>query len=166
MKVILLGDTHMPRMAKQLPPRLTEELRDADRILHTGDWQTADVAEELQNYAPVEGVAGNVDPPELLERFGKKKTITIDGIRIGLVHGDGKGKNTPQRALDAFRPDLPNFIVFGHSHIPLIEERNGVLLFNPGSPTDKRRQPRFSFGVLETADADPIPRHIFFDSEA
>ncbi|SIT84586.1 metallophosphoesterase family protein [Edaphobacillus lindanitolerans] len=165
MKIIITGDTHMPRMAKKLPPPLLEELETADHIIHTGDWQTPEVYDELARFAPVDGVSGNADPPELRERFGQKKTITLGGVRIGIVHGDGKGKTTPRRALDAFMEDPPDLILFGHSHIPMNENHDGTILFNPGSPTDKRRQPRFSFGILETGAGTPEPRHVFYDSK-
>lgn len=165
MKIILISDTHMPRMAKRIPSRLAEELETSDFILHAGDWQTLELADELSRYAPVDGVAGNTDPPEIGKQFGRKKLLTLDGLRIGIVHGDGTGGTTPGRALDAFKDERPDLILFGHSHIPFMEERDGILLFNPGSPTDKRRQPQFSFGVLETGDGDPRPRHVFYDSK-
>ncbi|MCM3086442.1 metallophosphoesterase [Bhargavaea ginsengi] len=165
MRIVILGDTHMPRMAKSLPPRLIKELGTADRIIHTGDWQSLAVYDELQRFAPVDGVYGNADPPEIREQFGREKCFSFDGITVSLVHGDGKGKTTPIRALDTFREEQPDIILFGHSHIPYHENHDGIVLFNPGSPTDKRRQQESSFGILETADTGFTLRHIFYNSK-
>ncbi|MCC3377775.1 metallophosphoesterase, partial [Cohnella sp. REN36] len=79
----------------------------------------------------------------------RKKVLTFGKYRIGLVHGDGKSKTTERRAVDAFAKEDVHIIIFGHSHIPLLRWHEGRLLFNPGSPTDKRRQPQFSYGILE-----------------
>ncbi|MBO8173003.1 MAG: metallophosphoesterase [Bacillaceae bacterium] len=152
MRVCVVSDTHMPRRAKEFPHQLVEELEQADLIIHAGDWQTMEIYELLRTYAPVEGVAGNVDGEEIIRRFGKKKILSLEGFRVGLVHGDGRGKTTLQRAVDAFKGEQVDAIIFGHSHIPLLEERDGIILFNPGSPTDKRRQPRYSYGVLTVGD--------------
>ncbi|KZE39859.1 phosphodiesterase [Bhargavaea cecembensis] len=165
MKIVILGDTHMPRMAKALPPRLIAELETADGIIHTGDWQTLEVLHELKRFAPVDGVYGNADSPEIRELFGREKRFIFDGIAVSLVHGDGKGKTTPLRALETFREEQPDIILFGHSHIPYHERHDGIVLFNPGSPTDKRRQPEFSFGILETAGTGFSLRHIFYSSK-
>ena len=133
-------------------------------ILHAGDWQNLDVFFELSAYTETIGVAGNVDPWEIVDRFGKKKIVTVENLKIGIVHGDGTGKTTEQRAVEAFAEDEVDLIVFGHSHIPLMKEINGVTLFNPGSPTDKRRQPQYSFGLLEVGEKWTV-QHIFFDKE-
>lgn len=161
MKVVILSDTHMPKKAKKLPDRLTEELKEAELILHAGDWQTLDVVKELEQYAPVEGVAGNVDNEEIIERFGQKKTVQAGDITIGLVHGDGKSKTTTKRAWEAFQGEEVDILVFGHSHIPFHESYGKTVMFNPGSPTDKRRQKEYSFGILQT-EPDFKLEHIFF----
>ena len=165
MKVVILGDTHMPRMAKALPPRLIDEFESADRIIHTGDWQSLEVFLALKRFAPVDGVYGNADPPEIRDRFGREKRFSLDGTTVCLVHGDGKGKTTPLRALETFRDEQPDIILFGHSHIPYHEQHDGIVLFNPGSPTDKRRQPEFSFGILEIGHAGFALRHVFYSSK-
>ncbi len=109
-------------------------------------------------------MTGNVDPWDILDRFGKKKIFTIDGLRIGVIHGDGVRSTTEQRAFDAFADEKVDIVVFGHSHIPVMRDENGVTLFNPGSPTDKRRQSQYSFGLLEIGDSWQL-RHVFFDKE-
>lgn len=163
-KVLILSDTHIPARAKQLPKILLDACAEADLILHAGDWQNLDVFFELSAYTETIGVAGNVDPWEIVDRFGKKKIVTVENLKIGIVHGDGTGKTTEQRAVEAFAEDEVDLIVFGHSHIPLMKEINGVTLFNPGSPTDKRRQPQYSFGLLEVGEKWTV-QHIFFDKE-
>ncbi|MFC3209746.1 MULTISPECIES: metallophosphoesterase family protein [Planomicrobium] len=163
-KVLILSDTHIPARAKQLPKILLDACEEADLILHAGDWQNLDVFFELSAYTETIGVAGNVDPWEIVDRFGKKKIVTVENLKIGIVHGDGTGKTTEQRAVEAFAEDEVDLIVFGHSHIPLMKEINGVTLFNPGSPTDKRRQPQYSFGLLEVGEKWTV-QHIFFDKE-
>nr|WP_316047281.1 metallophosphoesterase family protein [Planococcus glaciei] len=85
-------------------------------------------------------------------------------MKVGVIHGDGSRKTTEQRAFEAFAEEQVDIIVFGHSHIPVMREVDGITLFNPGSPTDKRKQPQYSFGLLEIGDTWNL-RHIFFDKE-
>ncbi len=108
----------------------------------------------LAEIAPTDGVGGNNDPPELVARLGRRKVVTVQGVRLGLTHGDiGPGRTTPQRALRAFADEAGlAAILFGHSHIPLVQRLpDGGWLVNPGSPTDKRRQPGFTWALLEVA---------------
>ncbi|MGA9290287.1 MAG: metallophosphoesterase family protein [Anaerobacillus sp.] len=163
LNVIILSDTHMPRMAKKLPNPLLEELKSADLLIHVGDWQTKDVYEELKLYAPVTGVYGNVDESFFYKEFEKKIILELEGHRIGITHGHGKGKTTEKRALDQFQGEEVDLILFGHSHIPLHKEYDGRIIFNPGSPTDKRRQPQYSFGKMVLHHGEPIKiEHLFF----
>ena len=152
MKIGIVSDTHLSA-GRKLPAKLLEGLQGADAIVHAGDWVTMDAYEQLSRIAPVHGVAGNCDGEELIRRFGMRATIEIGGVRIGIVHGhEGPGRSTPERARLAFRDTSPDLIVFGHSHIPLQEVKDGIMLFNPGSPTDKRRQPSYSFGIVTIED--------------
>lgn len=142
------------------------------RILHLGDWTEPFVLGLLARIAPTDGVAGNNDPPGLVEQLGRRKIVVIEGARLGLTHGHlGLGRTTAQRALRAFaeEPGLAA-ILFGHSHMPLVERQpDGSWLVNPGSPTDRRRQPSFSWALLEIADGlvadasiryfDRVPAH-------
>ncbi|MCQ6560096.1 metallophosphoesterase family protein [Paenibacillus mendelii] len=168
MKIIVVADTHMPRMAKKLPDRLLWELRDADTVIHAGDWTQLSIYEELAAHAPTVGVAGNNDGPGIIKLFGYRKQLEFEGHQIGIVHGHGTGKriNTEQRALDSFKGTSVDVILFGHSHIPLQKRVGSVLLFNPGSPTDKRRQPRYSFGVLQLNPGAIKAEHIFYDDKS
>ncbi|MEH7276819.1 metallophosphoesterase family protein [Neobacillus vireti] len=162
MKIVVISDTHLPKRKKGLPPRLIEELKDTDLILHAGDWQTLDVYKELQSYGRVEGVYGNVDDQEIKAMLPYKKIVEIRGYKIGITHGHGKGKTTEQRAIETFKGEEVDCIIFGHSHIPVIRYEGDLLIFNPGSPTDKRRQKLFSFGVISLSDKITA-EHIFFN---
>ncbi len=154
MRIGVVSDTHIPMRARALPPILFEAFGDVDAILHAGDVATEDVLRDLEAVAPVLAVRGNVDPPELWTRLPQRRLLHFDGVHIGLIHGDGAGGTTAGRALKAFADERVSCVVFGHSHIPLCERRGGVLLFNPGSPTDRRRQPTFSYGLLTVADGE------------
>lgn len=167
MKIGVVSDTHMSRMAKALPQTLLEHFRGIDLILHLGDWVVLDVYEQLAALAPVEGIAGNNDGREIVSRFGEKKILDLAGRRIGLVHGHKPytGRGTDENARRAFHGEQLDAILFGHSHQPYIRNDGGVLLFNPGSPTDKRRERRYSIGLLEIGDSGIEARHVFFDSK-
>ncbi len=152
MKIGVLSDTHIPSRARALPPILFEAFADVAMILHAGDVACVDVLIELESLAPVYAVRGNIDPPELFSRLPHTRTIEVEGVTIGLIHGDGRSGRTEDRALKAF----PNAdcVVFGHSHAPMCERRGSVLLFNPGSPTDRRAQPKHSFGILSVRSGE------------
>jgi uncharacterized protein len=163
LKIVVLSDTHMPNRGKDLPPLLIKELKKTDLIIHAGDWNSLKVYEILKEYGRVEGVYGNTDDQEIREAFPKKKVLQEKGYSIGIVHGDGKGKTTEKRAFEAF-DEKPDIIIFGHSHIPYVRFDHGVLLFNPGSATDKRKQPYYSFGILELGD-ELKSQHIFYKNK-
>ncbi|WP_322922312.1 metallophosphoesterase family protein [Paenibacillus campi] len=162
----VVSDTHLLSHRLIVPTTLLEGLADAELIIHAGDFCDWGVYERLEQIAPVEAVAGNNDPNDIVKRLGERKIIERGGKRIGIVHGDGGFRgSTPDRAFHAFTPAEVDVIVFGHSHVPYAEQREGVLLFNPGSPTDKRMQPRYSYGKL-FIEADEIRyEHYFFDKE-
>lgn len=166
LKVIILSDTHMPKRAKKLPEKLIAELPTANFIIHAGDWQTMDVFEELSKYAPVDGVAGNVDHEAIINKFGYKKILLLGGKKIGVVHGHGKGKTTEKRAVEAFENDDVDVIIYGHSHIPVKKVMEDVHVFNPGSPTDKRRQAQYSYGVMTITSDGIFLDHVFFDDKS
>ena len=147
MRVVVLSDTHAPRRWRACPPRVAAVLRGADHILHAGDVCTATVLVELAQYAPVTAVAGNNDGPDVAE-WGAAPTaeLDLDGLRVAMLHDSGPTTGRLARMRRAFpRADL---VVFGHSHIPLDQSGYGVRIFNPGSPTDRRRQPHGTLGVL------------------
>lgn len=156
----------MPRMAKKLPRRLREELDGTDLILHAGDWQTMDVVDVLSSYAPVKGVSGNVDGEEIQNLFLEKLIFELPNLRVGLTHGHGRGKTTEIRVMDTFKDEPVDLIIYGHSHIPTKKKVGDLMLFNPGSPTDKRRQTYYSFGLLEFIDGEWQLEHVFFEDKS
>ncbi|MGM0845337.1 MAG: metallophosphoesterase family protein [Bacillota bacterium] len=160
MKIVVVSDTHMPKKGEDLPLPLINELKQADLIIHGGDWNSLDVYEKLKEYGRVEGVFGNTDHQDIKSRFPRKQILKAGAFTVGVVHGDGKGKTTEKRALDEFE-EKPDIIIFGHSHIPYLRFTQGTLLFNPGSATDKRKQPYYSFGVLEIED-EIKSYHVFY----
>lgn len=165
MKIGIVSDTHMPSRAKQLPKALVNGLKGVDLILHAGDYMELSVVKALEEIAPVEGVVGNNDGAQIRERFPMKQILTLNGYRVGLVHGDGMRKTTEQRAFETFADDGVDVIIFGHSHVPFSQTHQGILLFNPGSPTDKRRQTQYSFGILDFS-AGIKAEHVFYDDKS
>jgi putative phosphoesterase len=147
MRVVALADTHAPRRWKSCPPRVAQQLRRADLILHAGDVCTAAVLDELSQYAPVLVVLGNNDGPDVAAWGAPTALLAdLDGLRVAMIHDSGAAAGRPQRLRRRF-PDA-GLVVFGHSHIPLDTEAGGIRIFNPGSPTDRRRQPQGTVGVL------------------
>jgi putative phosphoesterase len=145
-RIAIVADTHLPRGKRRIPDRCWEELAAADLILHGGDFTALEVLYELEALGPpVAAVHGNVDAPELRGRLPEARVIEAAGARIALVHDAGPARRRLERMRLRF-PDA-DAVVFGHSHIPLHEERDGFQLFNPGSPTDRRRQPRHTMGL-------------------
>ncbi len=151
LRVAVLADTHAPRFWKSMPPAVAEQLTDVDVILHAGDVCTPDVLEELTAYAPVHVVLGNNDGPDVAA-WGAPETLELDldGLKVAMLHISGDKVGRAARMRGRF-PDA-DLVVFGHSHIPWDTEHDGQRLFNPGSPTDKRRQPRGTMGRLVIDD--------------
>jgi uncharacterized protein len=148
MKVAVLADTHAPRSWKACPAEVARRLSGVDLILHAGDVCRATVLEELAAFAPVRAVLGNNDTPDVAA-WGAPETLRLDldGLPVALVHDAGPARGRPRRMARRF-PDA-RLVVFGHSHIPLDLATEGTpQLFNPGSPTDRRRQPHGTMGLL------------------
>jgi len=163
MKIVVISDTHMPGRAKELPQPLLAALPEADLILHAGDWSDWSVYELLSGYAPVEGVTGNTDPGSIGRKLGYSRIVEADGFRFGLVHGHIGSKSTEENAIATFAGQHVDAVIFGHSHIPLLRTVNGLLVFNPGSATDRRRQPQCSFGIIHTDGGSLRAEHVFYD---
>ena len=151
MRVVVLSDTHAPRRWKSCPAAVAEQLSGADHILHAGDVCTSVVLDELAQYAPVTAVVGNNDGPDVAD-WGAAETaaLTLDGLRVAMLHDSGPSAGRLARMRRRF-PEA-DLVVFGHSHIPLDESGYGLRIFNPGSPTDRRRQPHGTLGVLRIED--------------
>ena len=146
-RVVVLADTHAPRRWRVCPPRVAEHLRGADLILHAGDVCTASVLVELAEYAPVFAVLGNNDGPDVAAwGAGPTAELDLDGLSVAMVHDSGAATGRLVRMRRMF-PGA-DLVVFGHSHIPLYESAGNLRIFNPGSPTDRRRQPHGTLGLL------------------
>lgn len=160
MRVAVLSDTHAPRYWKRCPPAVADALRGVDAILHAGDVCTAGALDELAGFAPVYAVLGNNDGPDVAA-WGAPPALrlVLDGLPIAMVHDSGPAKGRPARLRRMF-PDAA-LVVFGHSHIPLDETHDDQRIFNPGSPTDRRRQPHGTMGELLIEDGRLRAARIF-----
>jgi uncharacterized protein len=151
MLIAVISDTHLPRGARRLPDDCVERLAEADLILHAGDFVSIETLEELEAIGPpLVGVHGNVDADQVRRRLPVERIVDAGGVKIGIVHDAG-----PSRArIERMRTRFPGAaaVVYGHSHIPFHEESDGFQLFNPGSPTDRRRQPRHTMGLARVDD--------------
>jgi putative phosphoesterase len=151
----ILADTHLPRGPRQLPRACVERLAEADLILHAGDFSAVPVLQALESVAPVVAVHGNVDDHELRRRLPERRVVELDHARIALVHDGGPAAGRLERLARRF-PDA-DAVVFGHSHMPLHERGPGgpqglFQIFNPGSPTDRRRAPHHTMGLARVQD--------------
>jgi uncharacterized protein len=149
--IAVIADTHLPRGARRLPEARVEWLSRADLILHAGDFSARSALEELRAVgAPVLAVHGNVDEPSLRRELPARRLVEAERARIGMLHDAGPRQGRLDRLRAAF-PDA-GAVVFGHSHLPLHEESGGFQIFNPGSPTERRRAPTRSMGLANVED--------------
>lgn len=152
LRIGVLSDTHFTSLEEGLPllQRLQEgPFRETEIILHAGDMVDPEIL-GLFFEKSVHAVRGNMDPP--VPGMPVRKIVPIGRFRIGLMHGWGAPEGLEQRLLKEFHGERLDCLVFGHSHHPLCREENGLLLFNPGSPTDRRWAPFHSVGVLEVGE--------------
>lgn len=152
MHVLVVADTHIRRNStRTLPPSVYEHAERADTILHGGDVLIGEVLDDLARFAPVHAVLGNNDP-ELTDRLPETLELTLDGLRLAMVHDSGQSKGRARR-LQRWFPEA-DVVVFGHSHIPINEPGEaGQWLLNPGSPTERRRQPHHTVATFDVVDA-------------
>lgn len=168
MRIAAVSDTHLPKFGRSLPRALIEGIGAArvDLVVHLGDFTEPFVPDLFEVLGSFDAVAGNNDGLELVARFGRRKVLELDGIRVGLTHGDlGIGSwTTPERARTTFASEGVAVVLFGHSHAPLVKRvSGGPLMVNPGSPTDKRRQPRYSWALLTAGNGRVEAELRFFD---
>ena len=146
MLIGIISDTHMPRGPRRLPDACVERLLDVDLILHAGDVMTAGALAAFESIGPpLLAVHGNVDSAELRERLPSERMVEADGAGIAMVHDAGPARGRLERLRRRF-PDA-DAVVFGHSHLPLHEQVDGFQIFNPGSPTERRRAPTRTMGL-------------------
>jgi putative phosphoesterase len=153
MKIAVIADTHMPRGNRRLPDRCVEELSAADLIVHAGDFSDSGTYAQIGGYGPLVSFHGNVDSPELRGELPATTAIGLEGVTLGVIHDAGPAKGRLKRMRREF-PEA-DAVVFGHSHMPLHESEGGFQIFNPGSPTERRRAPGHTMGIAEV-DAGTI----------
>jgi putative phosphoesterase len=145
--IAVIADTHMPKGRRALPDECMARIRAADALIHVGDFSAASVLAELRELCPVVlGVHGNVDDAELRRELPETLSLEVGGRTVALVHDAGPRQGRLRRLRARF-PEA-DAVVFGHSHLPLHEEEDGFQIFNPGSPTERRRAPEASMGLL------------------
>jgi uncharacterized protein len=148
MLIAVLSDTHLPRGTRRLPDECVRRIAEADLLLHAGDFSTAPVLRALESIGPpLVGVQGNVDSAELRELLPAERVVEAGGARIAILHDAGTRSGRLARMRARFGA-AAEALVFGHSHMPLHEHGDdGFQIFNPGSPTERRRAPRHTMGM-------------------
>jgi uncharacterized protein len=163
-RIAIVSDTHMPRGGRKVPGPCVEAMRAADLIVHAGDFSSVEVLDWLETLGPqIVAVHGNVDTAELRKRLPESQEFDANGHRIAVIHDAGPAKGRISRMRKRF-PGA-NAVIFGHSHLPLHEQDEVFQIFNPGSPTERRRAPRHSFGVAEATDDSLELRHVWLSRD-
>jgi uncharacterized protein len=157
LRLALIADTHLPRGDRQLSKPCLDALHAADLIVHAGDLSQPSVLADLRELGPVAAVHGNVDTPELRRELPETISLELENVVLGVIHDAGPSKGRLERLRGRF-PDA-DAVVFGHSHMPLHEDSDGLQIFNPGSPTERRRAPHRSMGEA-TVDGERIEFHL------
>ena len=152
MLIALISDTHLPRGNRRLPDACVERIREADLLLHAGDFTTVETLRDLEAIGPpLLGVHGNIDGAELRRLLPAERVVEAAGARIAMVHDGGPRPGRLDRLRQTYGGHA-DAVVFGHSHLPLHEERHGFQIFNPGSPTERRRAPRHTMGIARVEE--------------
>lgn len=150
MRILVISDTHMPRVAHDFPPEIYEEIKNADMVIHAGDFVEKEIFDKLNVLKNTKAVYGNMDCTSLRNILNPKEVIEIGKFRIGLIHGYG----APRDLIDTVQKEFTGVdaIIFGHSHSPVNVTKDGILFFNPGSPTDKIFATSNSYGIMELTE--------------
>jgi uncharacterized protein len=155
-----VADTHLPKGGRRVPAECVEALRACDALVHAGDFISFEALEWFAALGPeLIAVSGNVDDERVRAVLPEERIVDLDGFRLAVVHDAGPAKGRLRRMRRRF-PDA-SALVFGHSHMPLHGVEAGFEIFNPGSPTERRRAPRRSFGVLELDRGKHRFRHVW-----
>lgn len=152
-RIGVISDTHLPRGVQRIPDQVFRLFENTDLILHAGDFIEAHVLDELKAIGPVQAVLGNCDSAELARQLPVTTSISAGGITIGMIHDSGDRQRRRRRMAETFTGH--RVVVFGHSHMPLIEDDGSLLLLNPGSACDPRQAKVPSVAMLEIADDKP-----------
>jgi putative phosphoesterase len=159
MRIAIIADTHLSGGIERLPERCLELMRSADLLLHAGDVSSVEALDGLEALGPpLRAVRGNIESPGVAARLAPTERVAVEGVRIAMVHDAGPRHGRLARLRAAF-PDAAA-VVFGHSHMPLLEGGNGFQIFNPGSPTQRRRAPAHTMGLADVSDGRVSFRHV------
>ena len=154
-RLLVMSDTHLPLRARDLPAQLWDEVDRADLVVHAGDWVDVATLDRLETRSrALLACWGNNDGPELRARLPEVARATVEGVRVAVVHETGAKQRRGERMRAAY-PDT-DLLVFGHSHIPWDTTHAGLRLLNPGSPTDRRREPFCTYLTARLADGEVL----------
>jgi uncharacterized protein len=157
--VAVIADTHLPRGSRRLPAACVDAIAAADLVLHAGDILTTSALAEIRSIGPpVAAVSGNVDDAELRRELPARLELTIEAVSLGMVHDAGAARGRLARMRRLF-PGA-DAVIFGHTHAPVLVREPGFQLFNPGSPTERRRAPHRAMGVAEVKDGRVTFQHV------
>jgi len=158
--IAVLSDTHLPKGRRALPEGCVEKIGEAEALIHAGDFSAASVLADLRKLCPVVlAVQGNVDDAELRRELPEDLEVELGGRTLAVLHDAGSAKGRLARMRTRF-PGA-DAVVFGHSHLPLHEREGDFQIFNPGSPTERRRAPRASMGLLSVSPRGPFFEHVW-----
>jgi putative phosphoesterase len=162
MRIAIIADTHLPRGARRLPGACIGWMRAADLIVHAGDFSALEVLDEIESLGPpLVAVHGNVDAPEIVSRLPARAEVELEGVSLAVIHDAGPRRGRIAR----MRREFPqaDAVVFGHSHMPLHERSGDFQIFNPGSPTERRRAPSRSMGLARVESGGIAFEHVNLD---
>lgn len=152
-KIGVVSDTHIPVRSKKIPQKILEAFKKVDMVIHVGDLVDLSVLDELRAVCKdVKAVWGNMDPEDARKKLPEKIILNIGKFKFGVTHGFGSPAKLTEVLGPVFKDEEVDAIIFGHSHTATNETRDGVLFFNPGSPTDKLFAPYNSYGIIEVND--------------
>jgi putative phosphoesterase len=159
--IAIISDTHLPKGTRVIPPRCLDLMARSEAIIHAGDFSTVATLDDLRALGPpVLAAHGNVDEPELQRKLPSVAELELGQFKVAITHDTGAARGRLARLRRRFA-DF-DAVIFGHSHIPLLEQRDGFQIFNPGSPTERRRAPAHSMGLLNARREGLHFEHVWF----
>ena len=160
--IYLISDTHVPERREEIPREFLSQLKEEDIVLHAGDWTSGNTLKLLQQKAKVFGVWGNMDDGAIRKELPEKTIVEIQGFKIGITHGFGAPEGMVEKVQSKFLEKV-DMILFGHTHVPHSEEKDGILFYNPGSLSFNNDRRELTYAILEIKDNELAPRLITLD---
>ena len=160
--IYLISDTHVPERREEIPKEFLSQLKEEDILLHAGDWTNAATLKLLQQKAKTFGVWGNMDDGSVRKELPEKTIVEIQGFKIGITHGFGAPEGMVEKVQSKFLEKV-DMILFGHTHIPHSEEKEGILFYNPGSLSINMDRRELTYAILEIKNNELAPRLITLD---